>query len=99
MDPGMKALQQFNCERGQLGAAFGMSGPTLGSIKKDDGKSDEKPMTFKDVNSKVMAGIAGKKVWKNITSSISNAVKAVDGPLGGPRQARYQSLSPRLQIQ
>jgi len=90
MDPGMKALQQFNHERGHLGAAFGMSGPTLsGTHKKEESKVEEKHTSFRDANSKVLATIAGKKVWKNINSSINNAIKAVDGHQGGARQTRF----------
>ena len=85
----MKAYQQFTHERGHLGTAFGMSGPTIG-IKKDEGKGDEKVQIIsKDGNNKILAGMAGKKIWKNVNSAIHTAIKAADGPQVGTKQTRF----------
>ena len=77
-----------------MGAAFGMSGPTLSGSKRDDSKTEERKHapTQETGASKVLAGKKATQMWSTLPGTVK---KIQEGGFMG-RQGRFQSLSPSM---
>ena len=62
-----------------MGAAFGMSGPTLSGSKREDPKAEER--THAPVQEPGNKLIAAKKATRGLTTNLPSMIK--EGPFGG----------------